>query len=412
MKTSILAVCIPALVWACGDSTGPISGLPRQLTSAETQLVETDNRFALKLFQEVNRSQLGKNVFISPLSAGMALGMTYNGSAGTTQEAMQRALQLEGLTVDQINTSYQSLIQLLRGLDSRVQFQLANAIWYRQGLAVKAPFIDVNQRYFDATVRALDFASPSAVTTINQWVSDQTSGRIDKMVDDIDDAIVMFLMNAIYFKASWTQRFDQNRTANLPFTLADGTTKPVPTMFGPDHDFRSFSNASVRAIDLPYGGAAYSMTILLPASGGNADALVELLDETLYSAAIAGLQDGSDDLYLPKFTLSYSIILNDALSALGMKVAFDPSGADFSKIADVSPERLYISFVKQKAWVDVNEEGTEAAAATSVEVRVTSAHDPTRIDRPFVFVIRERFSGAILFVGKIMDPTVTAAGTN
>ncbi|MBI4502637.1 MAG: serpin family protein [Gemmatimonadetes bacterium] len=408
MKTRILLVCIPLLVWACGDSTGPIGGLPRQLSSAETQLVETDNRFALKLFQEINRLHLGKNVFISPLSAGMALGMTYNGSAGTTQEAMQRALQLEGLTVDQINTSYQSLIELLRGLDSRVQFQLANAIWYRQGFAVKAPFLDVNKRYFDATVSALDFGSPSAVTTINQWVKDKTAGRIDKMVDQIDPEIVMLLMNAIYFKASWTQQFDKSRTANLPFTLIDGTTKSVPTMFGPDHDFGSFSNASVRAIDLPYGGAAYSMTILSPAAGRNADSLVAVLDQTLYSAAISGLHDGGDDFYLPKFTLSFGVKMNDALAALGMQVAFDPGAADFSKIGD----GLYLSFVQQKTWVDVNEEGTEAAAVTNVGVGVTSAREPTRVDRPFVFVIRERFSGAILFMGKIMDPTVTTAGTN
>jgi serpin B len=219
-------------------------------------------------------------------------------------------------------------------------------------------------------------------------------------------------MNAIYFKASWTHQFQKNQTTNRPFTLVDGTIKQVPTMFSPDHPFKSVSNSSLRAIDLPYGGAAYSMTVLLPTSGTNVDALISGLDQTVYSATISGLREGTDDLYVPKFTLSYEILMNDVLKGMGMAVAFDPAAADFSKIADVSPERLYISKVKQKTWVDVNEEGTEAAAVTSVEIGITSAHEPTRIDRPFVFVIRERFSGAILFLGKIMDPTVPSAGAS
>jgi len=146
--------------------------------------------------------------------------MTYNGAAGTTQEVMQRALQLEGLTVDQINDSYKSLIALLRGLDSRVQFRLANSIWYRQGFVVKPPFLDVNKRYFDATVSALDFDSPSAPDTINQWVKDKTSGRIDKMVETIDPMTMMFLLNAIYFKASWTHQFEKNKTQKRSLHIA------------------------------------------------------------------------------------------------------------------------------------------------------------------------------------------------
>jgi len=390
------------------DPSGPqeIEQLPRELDGAEIRLIEADNAFGLKLFRQVQSVEGSKNTFISPLSVAMALGMTYNGAAGTTQAAMRETLELQGLTIEEVNASYRSLIDLLAGLDPSVQFLLVNSIWYRSGFSVQQEFLDVNQTYFDAQVAALDFDNPSAAETINDWVNDKTNGRIEDIVTPpIPAEIVMFLINAIYFKGDWTFQFDRELTQNRPFTLADGTTKQVPTMtYTEPTDVSYFADATVEGVDLSYGGKAYSMTILLPAEGRDVEALVASLNAARWAGILAGFATIEANVLLPKFTLEYEIEMNDVLKALGMAIAFDPDNADFSNIYS-GPERLFISKVKHKSFVDVNEQGTEAAAVTSVEVGVTSLPPTIAVDRPFVFAIRERFSGTILFMGVITDPS-------
>jgi serine protease inhibitor len=330
----------------------------------------------------------------------MALGMTYNGAVGATYEAMQETLELQGLSLDDVNQSYRSLIDLLAGLDPTVEWLLGNSIWYREGFAVEPEFLEVNQHYFDAEVAALDFASPDAAPTINNWVSEKTNGRIEEIVEDpISRDIVMFLINAIYFKADWTVQFDPDLTVDRPFTLADGSQKQVPMMTYPDVvEVGYFSDQEVEALDLPYGGGAYSMTILLPAQAGDIGALVESLDAECWAGIVAGLATSELNVVMPKFTLEYELLMNDVLEALGMEIAFTPA-ADFSKIAP----GIWIYYVKHKTFVDVYEEGTEAAAVTVVAMG-RGAPAVVQVDRPFLFVIRENFSGTILFMGLIMDP--------
>src|SRR3990172_8771830 len=201
---------LAAGAFGCGEALGPIGALPRELSVAEAKLVATNNRFAFNLFREVLRqSEPDSNVFISPLSAAMALGMTYNGARGETRTAMAEALGLGDLTLQEANESFRSLIDLLRGLDPKVDFRLANSIWYRLGFAPRPEFLDVNRKYFDAEVSALDFARPDAVTTINRWVDANTNGKIPEIIKQIEDSIVMLLINAIYFKGSWTHQFDK-----------------------------------------------------------------------------------------------------------------------------------------------------------------------------------------------------------
>ncbi len=412
---SILATFLALAVVRCGDGpVGPapeITGLPRDLTGLEEELIQADNAFGLKLFQEIHAQEDGgKNIFISPLSVAMALGMTYNGAAGTTQEAMQETLELQGLTIDEVNESYRSLIELLRGLDPSVEFLLANSIWYRDVFPVLQDFIDVNRDYFDAEVTPLDFSDPSAAPTINQWVNDKTNGRITEIVDDpIPIFVVMYLINAIYFKGDWTVQFDPELTADRSFYLADGGTKLVPMMTYPEPiAVRQFADGGATAIDLPYGGKAFSMTIVMPPyGGGTIEALIGSLDAERWAEIIDGLSSAESNVVMPKFTLEYDIELNDVLKALGMEIAFDELNADFSNMYP-PPLQVFISKVKHKTFVDVNEEGTEAAAVTSVEIGLTSLPPTVYVDRPFVFAIRERFSGTILFVGRIMDPTLAS----
>jgi serpin B len=403
----MITACVGVLAAGCGDSQGPIIELPRELSVAEGKLVEADNRFAFKLFREVNEQDAGKNIFISPLSVGMALGMTYNGAAGTTREAMQETLELQGMTVEEVNQAYGSLIDLLRDLDPRVEFQLANSIWYRNTMTFEQEFLDLNAQYFDAQISALDFTNPSAANTINDWVYQNTSGRIEEIVDNpINPLTIMFLINAIYFKADWASQFDKDLTRDAPFFLEDGSQTTVEMMRHEEevsiryyHDWDN----QVQVVDLPYGGQAYSMTILLPEDPEGIADLVEELTHDQWTGWVAALDSTSFYVTLPKFTLEYELTMNDVLSALGMSIAFSPGSADFTNM--YAPGDAYISEVKHKTFVDVNEEGTEAAAVTSVEVSLTSAPMAIDINRPFVFAIREDHSGTILFVGKMLDPT-------
>jgi serpin B len=411
-----LAFVVAALPLAvCHDAQGPdndiepaelIDSLPRQLSVAEEKLIEADNRFAFKLFREINRFESDKNIFVSPLSAAMALGMTYNGAAGSTQQAMQTALQLQGMSLEEVNQSYRDLIDLLRNLDPLVEFILANSIWYRNTMTVKQPFLDLASQFFDAEISALDFADPSASRTINAWVSENTNGKIERMVPDvIPAAVVMYLMNAIYFRADWTTRFDQSLTDDARFYLKGGSHTTVDMMRHDEPIGAGYNgDAGVTIVDIPYGGQAFSMTVLVPDTPAGIDGLVDGLTEEQWGMWIDGLAYPGVVLSLPKFALEYEIRLNAVLASLGMGVAFGP-GADLSGIC-CQPGALYIDEVFQKAYVDVNEEGTEAAAVTVVVV-ATGATIPVTVivDRPFVFVIRERLSGTVLFMGKVMDPT-------
>lgn len=402
---AVLAVTVP-LARCGGEPLGPIDNLPRDLSSAELRLIAVNNSFALKLFREVNtQDTTSGNLFISPLSVAMALGMTYNGADGETREAMTRTLELEGMTVQEVNEAYRDLIALLLDLDPRVEFGLANSIWHRDDMLFEQAFLDINREYFNAEVTGLDFNDPSAADVINSWVSDATNGKIEEIVaKPIDSVLVMFLINAIYFKGTWTSQFDKSLTRDAEFTLPDGTQKQVETMFHKEAaEVRTYSDDLMRVVDLPYGGDAFSATILVPQSGVSTEDVIGALDGSRWEMVIDGLAESARVVGMPKFTLEYEILLNDVLKALGMEVAFTPFVANFSKIR---PENdLYIDRVKHKTFVEVNEEGTEAAAATSVGTGIDSAGpSPFLVDRPFLFVIRERFSGAIIFMGKILDP--------
>jgi serpin B len=390
--------------------TAPITSLPRALTSAESRIVQADNRFTFALLREtLGREPAGVNVFVSPLSVAMALGMTYNGAAGATATAFEQTLQVTGLTRDEINASYRGLIDLLRGLDPTTTFTIANSIWYRQDYVFDPAFLQINRTYFDAEVQGLDFAAPGAAGTINAWVSDATAGRIPEIVDaPIPNDIIMYLINAIYFKGTWTHRFDASRTQPQPFYRADGSQVAVPLMtHGAEVPVRAAGDTVASVLDLPYGGGAYSMTVVLPAQSRTLDAVLAQLTQARWDAWIAALDSTEITVFLPRFTLRYELVaMDEVLKALGLGPAYcDAAGAppDFTRM-DPSG-RACISEVKHKTFVLVDEAGTEAAAVTSVGVGVTSAPAMFRVDRPFLFAIRERFSGTILFMGRIMDPT-------
>ena len=404
--SNLLIVTITCMAFMlCSDSSiNPDVGIIRDLTSSEVKLKESSNQFGIKLFRKIVENEQNKNIFISPLSVSMALGMTYNGADSTTLEAMHETLEYGDLSIDEVNESYQSLIKLLTELDPKVIFEIANSIWYREGVSVENDFLNINQTYFNAVVRALDFSSDDAADIINAWVDENTNGKIDKIVDSpINPLTVMFLINAIYFKGTWTYEFDEENTRDDTFFLPDGSEKECKMMSHQcDHNY--FENELFQAIDLPYGDAGFSMTILLPKPGINIDSLIAQFSNDSWNSWISSFSAQEVNLYLPKFKMEYKISLKNVLCALGMSIAFDPYQADFTKIN--TNGNLYISNVKHKTFVKVNEEGTEAAAVTSVEITLTSIGSSItmHINRPFVFAIRENHSGTILFVGKIVEP--------
>ena len=391
------------------DSTGPSAPKdappPRPLTAAEHQVVDADNAFGLTLLRStVDTEGTSKNVFLSPLSVSMALGMTLNGARGETRAAMEAALEKQDLSPTEINDAYRGLIDLLEGLDPNVEVALANSIWYREGLPVRHAFIDTNRAHFDAEVEGLNFADPSASDRINGWVDDETRGNIEQIVPGrIPSHLVMYLINATYFNGPWRDQFDPSNTAPEPFHRGDGSTVSVPMMEKTEDVVHpTYQAEQFRAVDIAYGDSLYSMTILLPHEDASVQSVVDSLDAETWRQVTEGLAPQSlSRLQMPKFTLRYEKTLNDVLTDLGMGVAFTKR-ANFRGIADTS---LAIDKAKHKTFLRVDEEGTEASAATSVGIRVTSTPPTFIVDRPFVVAIREHHSGTILFLGTVMDPT-------
>lgn len=398
-----------ALLGACSgptDESKPpplLTELPRSLSAPETALITAGNQFGFALFREARLAAPDANLFLSPLSASLALGMTLNGAAGTTLDSMRLALRVGALSQGDVNAGFMSLMALLRGLDESSEFEIANSIWADAGFPFLPAFLDAGRSSFDAEVRTLDLQAPATLGTINGWVNQKTKGKIPTILDNIQSDEVMFLINAIYFKGQWRLAFDPKETHPAPFYAADGTTQSVATMVLGPQTHRYAARPDCEIVELLYGNGSFAMTIVLPGQGHTLGELASGLDAARWDEWTASLHDVKIGLTLPKFRLEYKRELKDDLSALGMRVAFDPFRADFGRMADLSQTggRLFITRVTQKTFVDVNEEGTEAAAATSVGIGVTSAPVTLAVDRPFVFVIRERLSGTIFFVGQV-----------
>lgn len=397
----LLAIAATA---ACGDATPPgppqqLTALPRPLTGDEQRVAGAANQFAFSLFTRLAAAQPNDNVFVSPLSVSFSLGMALNGAGGTTFDQMRATLGFGAAELQQINDGYRGLLALQGGLDPSTTFDIANSVWYRQNFTFHQAFITRVQQVFDAQVTASPF-DESTKHAVNAWVNQQTNGRIPTILDAIAPDNVMFLINAIYFKGSWREQFDPARTTGQPFQ-AKGGVQTVPTMARPEKTgtIRYGGSPGVTVGELSYGNGAFVMTLLMPTDPNGIDALVASLDTTRFSALVAGMREADYRVELPKFTMSYERTLNDDLAALGMVDPFSDVNASFP---GMTPAQVYISFVKHKTFVDVNEEGTEAAAVTNTGVSVTSMPPCLCVNRPFVFVIRERFSGTILFMGRML----------
>ncbi len=398
-----MIMCCPLVLLQCQDKEEAATW--RDLNMVEKKLVQSSNRFGFRLFSKINESHSDQNIFVSPLSVSFALGMTLQGARNETYEAIRTALDLDGLTQEEINGNYRGLLQLLSGLDRKVIFEIANSIWYRNSLSVQQTFIQDNQTYFDAEITAMDFDDPVSIERINRWVADKTHDKIKNIVDRLDPNLVMLLINAIYFKGTWTYEFGKEDTHDDVFVDKDGKPSACRMMLQ-SGEFSYLHTDHFQAIELPYGDGDFSMTLLLPHERTDIDRFIGTLDEEALQLIIGRFQPSSGTIEVPKLKLELKYSLNEILMALGMEPAFVPGVADFTGIDSMNGKELFISEVNHKTFVHVDEEGTEAAAVTSVSVGVTSVGGGGfhfRADRPFVFLIRETRSQSVLFIGKIIS---------
>ncbi len=406
MKTNRFPIIVALALFLTGTSCSQQIDDPEfdyNLKSAK--VIETNNDFGLELLKSILKTEDAPNVMISPASVSIALGMAYNGAETTTRDAFEEVLNYDGLTREEVNEITRELINVLVTNVKGNLLEIANSIWYNEDFPVKEEFISLNSHYFDAEVKELDFGTAEAVKTINNWVSDKTHGKIDEIIDAIDPAVMMILVNAIYFNCVWETEFDPDDTYRAPFYNEDGTTYGQVEMMHLKTTLNASFTDDYSAVELSYKNGKFSMFLFLPAEENKVNDLVAQLDVDTWNSWLEGFSEVKKfTVEMPKFEFEYERTLAEDLKSMGLEVAFSDTEADFSGI---SPEYLFISDVIHKTYIKVNEKGTEAAAVTAIIMGATSAgpQNYIRLDRPFLFAITENSSKSILCMGKVAEPS-------
>ncbi len=361
------------------------------------------NGLGFQLLAQCRQSLPKTNYFLSPAGLAFALSMVQNGAQGETLRQIMTTLGVTNLPLPRLNEANKALLGHLSKLDPKIKLEIANAIWIAQKASIKPDFIAVNRRDYDASVASADFRDPATVKKINDWVSARTHDKIPTILQPpLDPMLRLMLLDAIYFKGDWLSPFDTNRTRNLPFTLGGGQTVSHPRMTHAGH-YAYGEDDRCQAVELPYAGNDMSMFVFLPK--GSLDDFLKTFTVTDFDAAVRRMRSREGEVELPRFKLENDYDLTGVLPLMGMPLAFSDR-ADFGAMSD---RPLNISFVKQKTYVAVNEQGTEAAAVTAIGVRAMSVRreEPPFhfvVDRPFFMAIREKQTGLILFLGAISDP--------
>lgn len=370
------------------------------------RIVSSNNELGFNILTKIDADEQN-NLFISPTSLMMALSMVYNGADGVTKKEIAQALQLDHIDRDDLNKANASFVTKLYKDTNQVTINVANSIWLNEDYHFQDMFLQNNQDYYNAEVKEIDVFDSKSAKFINDWVKKSTNNKIDAIVEEpLDENLLAFLINAIYFNGQWTYEFDKKKTNVDHFHLLDGSTKDVSFM-SLQEELLYLESDDFQAIKLPYGNGEMSMNIFLPREGLTFEQFKEMLTNANWKKWNSEFQEKEGTIILPKFTLTYETSLNRALVELGINEAFDEHHADFSKMIK-EDEQIFISDVKQKTFIEVNEKGTEAAATTSVEIKLTSApvDGPfyMEVNRPFFFTITDEETDAIIFMGLLSDP--------
>lgn len=379
-----------------------------ELTDTERMIVEDQNVFSFDLLASFYQEKQGtKNVLLSPFSVHCILGMLSNGATGETKNGILEAMRLDGYGQEELNGYFNTMIEGLQKTDPSVRMKTANSIWHDESIRLKDNFIHANQDAYDAQISAVDFGSSEAFVRINDWCKDVTDGKIEKIIDqkEVDARLLAVLLNAVYFKAKWENEFDKSKTTDDVFTLEDGRKATVPFMHKKQIAHYA-ENSLFSTMFLSYSCGSYYMRLILPKEGVALAEVVEALREPwrLYEC-LQESQLYEVNLSLPRFDVKSDFELNEVLSALGMKQAFDIHNAGFENMSETP---LAVSKVKHSVCMKVDEEGSEGAAVTSAEMIETSAGPAYgkvdfNADHPFLFLIAERMTNAVLFLGTVED---------
>jgi len=403
MRYIIISLLLASIfIFSCGGAS------PEDAENARALVTGKYNRFGFDIFAEEAARAGGDNVFISPASISFALAMTAGGADAITKEEMYQTLRLSGIKEGTVRLGSSRLYSDLTTEQEKLLLTVANSIWLKEGIRFKQDFIDYTEKYFFA--ECYPITTPEA---INSWVRNNTGEKIERIVDSISPDDIAFLINAVYFKGIWQKEFDPEKTSIKDFHPASGSPLRVDMMRRND-EFSYLEADSFRAVAIPYGEGEMNVYLFLPDQDFGLSGFNDFFGYQQWDQARNSFRSREGTVELPRLKIEYKSILNEPLQKLGMDTAFSRSEADFSRMCEVSGQNVYISEVLHKTFLKVNEEGTEAAAVTSVRMRVTSVHQkppPFHLvfDRPFFMMIVDERTGAVLFMGNITLPP--AAGS-
>jgi len=401
MTAATAAISLTTL--ACNNASTILSSYDSatlDLSSEEQTMCVKTNDFAWRMFGEVCSAAEGQNTVVSPLSVVYALGMVNNGASGETATEISTTLGFDGNT-DALNSYCHKLMNVFPSLDKATRFDVANCVLVNKNYTLQNDFKKTVQKQYSALVESRDFADGKLTTHINEWCNKHTQGMIPKMLDNTDPDAIAYIMNALYFKGPWAKKFDKGITHKANFYKADGT-KQLTDMMRQTDDFGYAVNDTFATLSMDYGNGAYSMQVLLPNNGKTIANVVEAMKSQSWHNFIGSINKREVNVVMPKFTIEQSTTLNDILTKLGIQKMFSAGEANFSRFCD---RPSYVSKVLQKAKIEVDEEGTKAAAVTVVEMELTSMLQeeitPSFIaNRPFIFVITENSTATVCFIGQ------------
>lgn len=400
----LLAISLLVILSSCNTNESNVNFEPNDYTL----LVKPNNTLGFSLFNHVEADD-NNNIFISPTSALMAMLMAYNGADGETKTEIEQALQLHDFSVQKVNEANAALMAILAKHEDNITLATANSLWLNNQYQLQADFAENLHAYYNAEVAEIDITDNNSANLINNWVKKQTNDKIDQIVEaPLPGDLLAYIINALYFNGSWTYEFDKNRTGDSPF-YSDSKEVKIPFM-ELEKELPYFETDTFQAVKLPYGEGEMSMQLYLPNEEHSLENFLENITEKDWIEWQENFAETEGTVRLPKFEIEYETDLNEALQSLGIRAAFDEAHADFSNMIEGN-NQIHISKVKQKTYINVHEEGTEAAAVTVVEVRETSAilEDHSfymELNRPFFFTISDEKSGTILFMGAIHHPNV------
>lgn len=427
----ICALVIAVLLNACSpvNQSYTIDGKPNVVSFSissdeikkisDSSIVSSNNQFGLKLFSALVKEEKDKNIFISPASVALALQMAYNGADKETKDEIAKTLEVSNLSIEDVNNLNKLLIKKLNNPAPDIQLKVANSLWGAKGrITFKNDFKSSLLSYYNAESKELDFGDAKTLDLINKWASNNTNGKITDLIDKIDSDVVSYIINAVYFKSNWTEKFKESDTRNEDFTLTDGSKKSVP-MMSSFRDYRYYANYNqygnneipaenrFQGAEITYGkDKKVSLFLFLPNEKSSLEKFYSQLNNENLDKWLKGFYFTNGYISFPKFKTKFKNELGDNLKSLGMKNSFDPSNANFSKMGTSPLGNIYISRVLHNTFIDVNEEGSEAAAVTAVENSAASSPVMERFvaNRPFFYVIRDNETKSILFMGSVNNP--------